>query len=193
MLARSVGKRWRLAVGALGAFWVLGAVGVTASDAIQEIPCTKFGQVGLGFYRGAEPDERCLAHLAELGIRTVVNLRDEENASKLEQMKVLAVGIQYVNMPMSGFDRPSVVEVQRILSVVCEPANQPVFLHCRRGRDRTGVIVAAHRIAHEGWTAERAVQEAKEFGLAWWQFGMKKFIRAFGANASLRSVESKPQ
>lgn len=173
--------------GLLGALWLAGAVGVATADAFQETPCANFGEVGPGLYRGAEPDEGCLAHLARQGIRTVVNLRDEEEASELEQAKVVALGMQYVNMPMSGFDRPSVAQVQRVLTVVCGPENRPVFLHCKRGRDRTGVIVAAHRMAHEGWAAERAMQEAKGFGLAWWQFRMKQFIRDFLANASLRN------
>jgi hypothetical protein len=116
-----------------------------------------------------------------------VNLRDEEEASELEQAKVVTLGMRYVNLPMSGFDRPSVAQVLRVLTVVCGPENQPVFLHCKHGRDRTGVIVAAHRMAHEGWAAERAMQEAKGFGLAWWQFRMKQFIRDFLANASLRN------
>ncbi|MGH9869497.1 MAG: hypothetical protein ACREAA_15195 [Candidatus Polarisedimenticolia bacterium] len=53
-------------------------------------------------------------------------------------------------------------------------------MHCKHGRDRTGVIVAAHRMSHEGWATERAYQEAKGFGLGWWQFRMKGFLKDFG-------------
>jgi len=168
----------RLAAGVLVALWLAGAAGeAAAATASQQAPCANFGQVSAGLYRGAEPDDDCLEHLAALGIRTVVNLRDEKDASEDEQAGALALGMRYVNMPMSGFDRPTAAEVQRALAVIRASENQPVFVHCQRGRDRTGVVVAAYRIANDGWAAERAMQEAKGFGLAWWQFGMKRFIR----------------
>jgi protein tyrosine/serine phosphatase len=169
---------------ALGALCLAGAAWLATAATFQEAPCANFGRVGPGLYRGAEPGERCLGHLAGLGIRMVVNLRDEEEASDHEQSEAVALGMRYVNLPMSGFERPSVAEVQRVLAVIRTSENQPVFVHCKRGRDRTGVIVAAYRMTQEGWTAERAVQEAERFGLAWWQFGMKGFIREFGTNMS---------
>ncbi len=167
----------------LGALLLAGAIGVASAGPSQGEPCANFGQVSPGLYRGAEPDERCLDHLAGLGIRMVVNLRDEEDASDRERTRAIALGMRYVNLPMSGFDRPSVPEVRRALAAILAPEAQPVFLHCKRGRDRTGVIVAAYRMAHEGWAADQAVEEAKRFGLAWWQFGMKRFIRDFGSPA----------
>ena len=183
----------RLAVGVFAAFWLTSAVGVATGAASQEAPCANFGQVSTGLYRGAEPGERCLAHLAKLGIRMVVNLRDEEDTSDREQSEAVTLGMRYLNIPMSGIERPSVAEVQQVLTVIRASENQPVFVHCKRGRDRTGVIVAAYRMVHEGWAAERAVQEAKGFGLAWWQFGMKKFMRDFGANASLQNGRHRSQ
>jgi protein tyrosine/serine phosphatase len=151
----------------------------------QESPCVNFGRVSAGLYRGAEPDRDCLGHLAALGVRTVVNLRDEKDASEDEQAGVLALGMRYLNLPMSGFDRPSAIEVQRVLTVLGTSENQPVFVHCKRGRDRTGVIVAAYRMTNDGWAADRAVKEAKDFGLAWWQFKMKKFLRDFDGNGAV--------
>jgi tyrosine-protein phosphatase SIW14 len=170
--------RSRLVAGLLGTL-CLGAEAGAAVAGSREVPCDNFGQVGAGLYRGAEPDPRCLEHLAGLGIRTVVNLRDEKDASADERKRALALGLRYFNIPMSGFGRPSAAEVQRVLAMVRVSENQPVFVHCKRGSDRTGVIVATYRIADDGWTAERAVQEAEGFGLAWWQFRMKKFIRDF--------------
>ncbi len=162
-----------------------GAAGAPRPDASSDSQCVDFAQVSPGLYRGAEPSERCLGHLAASGIRKIVNLRDEEEASEREQAQARTLGMRYVNIPMSGFGRPEADEVRSVLTTIRASENQPVFLHCRHGRDRTGAIVAAYRMAHEGWPAERAVQEAKEFGMAWWQFRMRKFIRTFGANTSL--------
>ena len=54
--------------------------------------------------------------------------------------------------------------------------NWPVFVHCQRGADRTGVVIAAYRISHEKWTDEQAITEAKRFGLAVVQFRKKDYI-----------------
>ena len=173
-----------MSAGRLASLVLAGAIGAASGDPSPGVPCANFGQVSPGLYRGAEPDDRCLDHLAGMGIRMVVNLRDEQDASDSERARAVALGMRYINLPMSGFDRPSVPEVQRVLATILSPEARPVFVHCKRGRDRTGVIVAAYRMAHEGWAADRAIEEAERFGLAWWQFRMKRFIRAFGADSS---------
>jgi tyrosine-protein phosphatase SIW14 len=169
------------AAGVFAALWLAGAVAAGAGAA-QESPCGNFGRVGAGLFRGAEPDRRCLGHLAALGVRTVVNLRDEKDASEDEREEVLALGMRYANMPMSGFDRPSATDVQRVLAFIEVSGNQPVFLHCKRGRDRTGVVVAAYRVTNDRWAAEKALVEAEDFGLAWWQIRMRRFIRELDAH-----------
>jgi len=148
-------------------------------QAPAEAPCGNFGQVGPDLYRGAEPDDPCLDHLAARGVRTIVNLRDERDASERERLRAASLGMTYVNLPMSGFGRPALAEVRTILAALLAPGAGPVFVHCKRGRDRTGVVVAVYRMAHDGWTAGRAIDEAKRFGMAWWQFRMKGFIEEF--------------
>jgi len=169
--------RRRRALALLVAVWLGGACGTAVPGAPEEAPCDNFARVGPGLYRGAEPGEPCLRHLAGRGVRTVVNLRDEKDASDREQAAVLALGMRYVNVPMSGFASPSERDVHHVLALIRASANEPVFVHCKHGRDRTGVVVAAYRVLDQGWGAERALSEAKEFGMAWWQFGMKGFIR----------------
>ena len=149
------------------------AIDATFAQAPAEARCENFGQVGPDLYRGAEPDDSCLDHLAARGVRTIVNLRDERDASERERLRAAALGMAYVNLPMSGFGRPALP--------LLAPGAGPVFVHCKRGRDRTGVVIAAYRMAHEGWAADRAVDEAKRFGLAWWQVRMKRFIQEFEA------------
>jgi hypothetical protein len=75
----------------LGAFLLAGAIGVAAAGPSREEPCSNFGQFSPGLYRGAAPDERCLDHLAGMGIRMVVNLRDEKDASDRERTRAVAV------------------------------------------------------------------------------------------------------
>ena len=152
-----------------------------ASGPVEAGSCVNFGQIGNALYRGAEPDAACLDHLAKLGVRMVVNLREDDEDTAREQQLAEARGMRFTNIPMSGFRRPVDSEVRRALEVIAAGENQPVFVHCKRGRDRTGVVIAAWRMSHEGWTLERAYDEAKRFRLAWWQLRMKDFIREFDA------------
>jgi hypothetical protein len=55
-------------------------------------------------------------------------------------------------------------------------AGDTVFVHCRLGMDRTGVVVAAYRIAREHWANQQALAEAESLGMHWYSSGMKRFI-----------------
>jgi len=161
-------------MGILGALSMACAVAGAAADAPSEAPCANFGRVAPGLCRGAEPTGRCLDHPATLGIRTVVNLRDDGEESALEQANVLARGIRYMNHPLSGFNRPSLPDVQRALAVISGTGHQPVSLHCKRGSDPTGVVVAAYRMTRDGWPTDQALHGAKRFGSGWWQVRRQK-------------------
>jgi protein-tyrosine phosphatase len=115
--------------------------------------------------------------MAALGARTVVSLRTESEAAEEERKAVTASGLRYIRIGLPGLGRPPDEPIREILQVITSAGNQPVLVHCKRGADRTGVAVACYRIGHEGWSVDQAMAEAKEHGLGWWQFGMKRFIR----------------
>lgn len=54
-------------------------------------------------------------------------------------------------------------------------------MHCRRGADRTGTVIACFRIAHDGWSNRKALREAMSFGMSWLEFGMQRYVLAFHA------------
>ena len=54
-----------------------------------------------------------------------------------------------------------------------------VFVHCRRGTDRTGAIVAFYRIARQGWDRDKAAKEARDVGMRPWYRGLQQQIREF--------------
>jgi protein tyrosine/serine phosphatase len=59
--------------------------------------------------------------------------------------------------------------MHRLLAIVTDPARQPVFVHCRRGSDRTGTAVAVYRICVEGWSREAAIDEMVNGGFRFFQ------------------------
>jgi protein tyrosine/serine phosphatase len=139
-----------------------------------ELP--NFHQVNQQLYRGAQPEEGGIRKLASLGIKTIINLRGEDAGTRAEQKEAEALGLRYFNVPLPGLSRPSNEQVERALALINASENQPVFVHCHHGEDRTGVIVAVYRITHDGWTSEQAKAEAKRYGMSWAQVGMKDFI-----------------
>jgi tyrosine-protein phosphatase SIW14 len=138
-----------------------------------------FHKVNESLYRGAQPSEEGFTSLAKLGIRTVLDLREFDSRSVAEKRMVEAAGMRYVNVPMQGTNTPSPAVVAKALSVLNEKDAGPVFVHCRRGADRTGTIVACYRISHDGWQPAKALREAKGLGMAWYTSGMQHYISAY--------------
>lgn len=157
---------------------VLASPGVAQDDAkYEELP--NLHRVNARLYRGAQPKSGGIQRLAQMGIKTVVNLRDNDEHEKAEAAEARAAGLRYFNEPLARLGRPDDAQVEHILAIIDAPENQPVFVHCAHGADRTGTIIACYRIAHDGWTGEAAKDEAKHYGLKFWQRGMKDFIQGY--------------
>ena len=128
------------------------------------------GRVAPGIYRGAQPESEGYATLKAMGIRTVINFRERHG----EREAVEAAGMRYVEIPMSFLTKADPAVVRKALSVMTDPANQPVFLHCSVGMDRSGVVVAVYRMEVDGWSKAEAVVEMESFGFHWIWFQLKK-------------------
>ena len=140
----------------------------------QELP--NFHQVNSQLYRGAQPGVGGIRKLKAFGIKTIINLRGEDEHTRAEQTEAEALGLSYFSVPLPGLHRPSDEQVERVLALINAPEKQPVFVHCHHGEDRTGLIIAIYRITHDGWTSEQATREAKRYGMSWVQRGMKDYI-----------------
>ena len=148
--------------------------GQEAERGYKELP--NFHEVNGRVFRGGQPQKGGLKKLSELGIKTIINLRDDDTNAAAEEAEARELGFRYFNVPFANFGRPSDAEVDKVLAMVTDVQNQPVFVHCRRGSDRTGTVIAIYRVLFDGWTSEEAKAEAKRFGLGFWQVGMKDFI-----------------
>lgn len=127
-----------------------------------------FYQVDEGLYRGAQPSPEGIERLARMGIRTVISLRQPSRAMVEERRQVERLGMRWVHIPMWFWWSPSDRQVRQFLSVATDPASRPVFVHCRQGRNRAGVMCAVYRVAYQGWDPQHAYAEGRRLGLVPW-------------------------
>src|SRR5438477_9096803 len=131
------------------------------SARIANIRIDNFGRINDKYYRGAQPDRGDYSALASLGVKTVIDLTQDGRAD--EQGMVERAGMKFYRIPLTTSDRPADAAVTRFLKLVNDPANQPVYVHCQGGRHRTGVMTAVYRMTQDGWSADRAYAEMKQF------------------------------
>jgi len=140
-----------------------------------------FGKVNDHVFRGAQPSNAGFAELAKMGVKTVVDLREPGSRSDSEKKTVEADGMKYISIPLNGYGAPSNETVLKLIGFLDDKTAGPVFVHCRRGADRTGTILACYRITHDHWENAKALAEAKTFGMSFTERAMQAFIVAFKA------------
>ena len=141
------------------------------------------GKIDEHLYRGAQPRDGSLKHLRELGITTIVDLRAENSSlRKREKIEAEALGMRFVSIPLGGFSPPAKDQITTFLLLFAGHSPGAVFVHCRLGEDRTGVFVAAYRMAIDHWTVDEAIKEMHFFGFnRFWHPAMVTYIRDFPA------------
>ena len=143
-----------------------------------ELP--RFQQVSERLFRGGQPREGGVSKLRELGINTVINLRGASDRTRAEEAEVRASGLNYFNVALPNWARPQDSRVARILEVIDAPESGRVFVHCKDGVDRTGLIVALYRMTHDGWSSDQALAEAERQGMRRTQFWMRDYAEDYG-------------
>jgi protein tyrosine/serine phosphatase len=158
------------------------AVAQTArTSALSNIRIDNFGQVNASYYRGAQPVGRDWADLAALGVKTVIDLQQDGSAS--EAGFVQKAGMKFFRIPMTTRVPPTTAQLEQFLTLVNDPANQPVFVHCAGGRHRTGIMTAVYRMTDAGWTPDQAFTEMKQynFGPDFLHPEFKRFVFTYRA------------
>jgi len=159
---------------------LLAASGIPELPADVSIP--RFSILDDGIYRGGQPNEKGFSFLKEQGVKTIINLRSEDDEGEM----VKNLGMQYFHIPthlIFPWSKISDNAIAKFFEVVNDPDNHPIFFHCRRGADRTGVLSAFYRITNQGWEAEKAWSEARDIGLHWWYRGLKSQVYDFDIDA----------
>lgn len=140
-----------------------------------------FFKVNESLYRGAQPSDANFEALAKMGVKTVINLRSTDERIDRERELIEKLGMRYISIPLHGYETPSDDKIRKAILEIKSGVDkrEPVFVHCKRGRDRTGTVIAAYRMTFEGLTNAQALDDAKKHKIGWHQRAMRKYIASF--------------
>jgi protein tyrosine/serine phosphatase len=166
---------------------IVASANAKTAAAFPNISIKNFGQMDDRFFRGAQPGERDYKDLAALGIKTVIDLRDDPVS--YEKRDAESAGMHYINIPMSDSSRPRDEQIAQFLKLVDDPATGRFYVHCAGGRHRTGVMGAVYRMSHDGWSFDQAYKEMKNYDF-YTRFGhgaLKDYVQDY--YGQLKSIE----
>jgi len=151
----------------------------TAPSQFPNIKIKNFGQMDEHFYRGAQPEPNDYTVMAGLGIKTIIDLRDDPTS--YEKSSAEAAGLKYVNIPMSDKRKPSNDMIEAFLTIAKDESSLPIYVHCVGGRHRTGLIGAIYRFNRYGWDFNQVYREMKNYDYysRWGHGAIKDYVQEY--------------
>jgi len=155
------------------------AVAQESTPDLKSIKIKNFGQMDDRFFRGAQPKEKDYKDLASLGIKTIIDLR--EDPEPYERPMVEALGMKYINIPMIAKKYPTSEVTEQFLKTVNDPETGKFYVHCAGGRHRTGAMGAVYRFQFYNWNFEQVYKEMKQYDFytSWGHGAFKDFVEDY--------------
>lgn len=148
----------------LGVIFILLLTGVSIKSQRDVPPIRNFVQMNAEFCTGAQPRLEHLTILKADGVKAIINLRPpSEHRAAEEEAEAKKLGLRYFNIPFV-FGEPKEEQATEFLKITDDLQNRPAFIHCAAGI-RAGAFWMIRRVLRDGWTVERAEQEAEKIGL----------------------------
>ena len=147
------------------------------SSSNPKIKIKNFGQMDDRFFRGAQPKEKDYKDLAQMGINTIIDLR--EDPEEYSKPMVESLGMHYVNIPMIAKKYPTPEATETFLKTINDPATGKFFVHCAGGRHRTGAMGALYRFQFYNWNFDQVYKEMKQYDFytSWGHGAFKDFVK----------------
>ena len=126
---------------------------------------------------GGQPSTSAYAKAAASGFRSVLTLRSAGDGVEpsLERFMVERNKMRYFNIAVAkGLPRRQ--QVDEFLRLVRDKANHPMLLNCGFA-ERVAPLMMIFRIVEQGWSEERALEEARQSGIK--GDALKKFARDY--------------
>jgi protein tyrosine phosphatase (PTP) superfamily phosphohydrolase (DUF442 family) len=170
------GLKGNLITSTLAAVLLLTPPAALCADSDTASSIGNYQQVTAGLRRGALPSAAGMEVLAKEGVKTIIDLRKHDAAGiNTEREHARSLGLNYFHIPM-GHCAPKSADVIAFLDITTNPKYQPVFVHCRQGADRTGILVALYRMLLQDWSFGDAYREMRDHQFKPWLLGMRRFL-----------------
>lgn len=152
-------------LGLLGTLFSQILMWVTVSSLVSWLFHRRFARYAYNFevvipgklYRSAKPDSHFIRYLKNnYDVQQIVSLIGPVSAHNTAAR--LGIDVHLFQWRW----RPSLTELQAALALLDN--GKPTLVHCRAGRDRTGLLIAAHHITQSGWSRERALLDMIRLG-----------------------------
>jgi protein tyrosine/serine phosphatase len=88
---------------------------------------------------------------------------------------------------------PPDAKVAKILAILNDESAGPVFVHCRRGADRTGTVIACYRISHDHWDNRKALDEARSMGMSFFERSMQSYVARYRGSSPAQATVATQQ
>ena len=125
--------------------------------------------------------------LHEIKSNGIASILSVNHGDAVHESMLSILGIAYSNIPMSsnapareGDKELCLKNLPRAMDFIRENlSNGPVLIHCRSGKDRTGMVMAAYLIEFEKYDAKKAMEEVIEVrpiafsAEGWMEFGLE--------------------
>lgn len=142
------------------------------------IPCPQGNEIGLadaGLLRGGQPTKEGIYFLKQIGVGLVIDLRTPaEDKGGMERKETAAQGLAYLNLSLrmdeNGVEQNKKLLSQAIEAIVRFRQSNPhslIYVHCQRGEDRTGLLIAAYRFLVERISSAMVEHEMNQHYFNW--------------------------
>ena len=117
------------------------------------------------FATGGQPSDQAFSKLAAQGFRSVLSLRTPTEGIDMKKEQGLAeqAGMRYFNIPVVS-KAPQPEQVKEFIKVVKDKSNHPMLVYCGSA-NRVGAFWMIYRVVEQGWTEDKALEEATKIGL----------------------------
>lgn len=140
---------------------------LSAQEKMTRPGITNFTRVDAVVACGGATETAALDGLKQDGFKAVINLRQaSERGANIDENRARAeaLGLKYLHIPFNGA-APEDKTFDDFLAAVADRSNQPVYVHCGSA-NRVGAVWLAKRVLQDGWTVEKATEEARLIGLS---------------------------
>jgi protein tyrosine phosphatase (PTP) superfamily phosphohydrolase (DUF442 family) len=136
------------------------------------------------FTTGGQPSDEAFAKIAASGFHSVLSLRAPDEGIDLKKERVLVekTGLRYFNIPVVS-SAPQAAQADEFIRLVKEKSNHPMLINCATA-NRVGAFMMIYRVLEQGWSEEKALDEAIKIGLR--SEGLKKFAQNYIARNKAR-------